>query len=1269
MMDLGAIDKTDVGVFVKAFVEADDDSDARRDSLNKAILKVSRGNITFGDMVATMGEFLTNDEKDGKIRSRAVLLLAEVLVRMPKLQFKAGTMAFFVTFFCDRFEDFPSAPSCLKAIDAILQHHKKAIVPENILTIFRAIFQKVHVPSLSQALRQQAFTLLEKMFDDVSFVAAIKPVGAEYAEGFIQAMEGEKDPRCLLKCLRVAGLTMKSFGPFSNELTEELFDVTACYFPISFKPPPNDPYGIRPNDLVEALRAIFTSSPEMAPHLLPLLLEKLASTMVAVKIDSFVTLKACARAWGVTVLVKGPEGHMQRMPIKGVCDAIHREVTVGQEREVTKEALSVAMEIARLTSVQLLSSGEGEGWQLFTMALVQKAVGELKSARSIDSLLSRGADTLLQALARSSALVFEKVLELVVPILIERFNAARDKRLGDAAKAAKACEGEGEGGGCCGGGDHDHDHDHHQSPGGSEAEEAALSMLCGLAAAVDPHVDFTQSTRGTPIAPFVKDFLAIFEVAASEDSGGVRCQCLGNQGARHLLVRPPAPLLSEDEQRRCIERWTNLLGGGEQTDSGMEVDEGEGAGGGSSDEASELQRECLDALVAAGIKKMKTNPSIPLLLSITLPSLMSSLGKETGGTGSALVLEAICSLCAIPQVFEVAVPMLLQLAVNEDGSRPSDTGDTMVDVGAPKPENLLHFACVCAQAVDGGASRAQWETQVKVLEAVAQVLVLNQAHVKCMDQCVTQPLGAVLPLVPLVLQALLDTSEAIGNMEALADASIASDRFDALLTPCVDIVRTVAQHVSAPVQEQLLQMVFRHFGPANATPGSPLHPQAPATRQSLVFFFTAVIGSMKRELLQPPVAPLAEEGGAQPPTPPALVSAAELGSVVDTLITLVLDGRVGGGARGAASVRRRNILGASQCIAAIVNKLGAKDEALGAILSQAVHARLLPAVTKSCSSGGGSSSTGDVTMDDEEKVQQLTTAIDCVVWIAKALVLRNHPQARTLVGFLVQLMVDQAGELKDGPSPRASAAARAVAMGLRTIATDGNDVHTSTAPPDTVLTRACSSNIALFHTQRFFAQVFPLVTGAIKDLPAGVAVRSAKHPLLLALVQLLASDDDTAGGGRGVPTSVWTSNAADIKLVVPPLLQALELPVDDPDLKLAALGTFKLLLGLCSVDKSGAAAGGSGAESSVDDELSVHIPTGIPLMLRLSCFKTRAKVRMVALECLLLFLERFPYVRTFPFKKEVVRELLKPLDDRKRAVRKKAVLVRNKWSVLTNSRS
>ncbi len=57
-------------------------------------------------------------------------------------------------------------------------------------------------------------------------------------------------------------------------IAENIFDVTAVYFPITFTPPPNDPHGIRPEVLRELLRDVLTSGAAIAPFTLPLLLDK-----------------------------------------------------------------------------------------------------------------------------------------------------------------------------------------------------------------------------------------------------------------------------------------------------------------------------------------------------------------------------------------------------------------------------------------------------------------------------------------------------------------------------------------------------------------------------------------------------------------------------------------------------------------------------------------------------------------------------------------------------------------------------------------------------------------------------------------------------------------------------------------------------------------------------------------------------------------------------------------------------------------------------------
>eukprot|EP00624_Nannochloropsis_granulata_P006466 evm.model.NODE_48418_length_9585_cov_11.622327.3 len=83
----------------------------------------------------------------------------------------------------------------------------------------------------------------------------------DFIRGLIDCGEGEKDPRCLILFLKVISRAQSSFPEAADALIEAVFDVTACYFPITFTPPPNDPYGITPDMLAQL-------APPHAPTLL-----------------------------------------------------------------------------------------------------------------------------------------------------------------------------------------------------------------------------------------------------------------------------------------------------------------------------------------------------------------------------------------------------------------------------------------------------------------------------------------------------------------------------------------------------------------------------------------------------------------------------------------------------------------------------------------------------------------------------------------------------------------------------------------------------------------------------------------------------------------------------------------------------------------------------------------------------------------------------------------------------------------------------------------
>lgn len=89
--------------------------------------------------------------------------------------------------------------------------------------------------------------------------------------------------------------------PIDN-FVEDLFEVTSCYFPITFAPPPDDPIGITREDLVFGLQACLGATAQFAPLCLDLILDKVLSSFEDAKQQCFALLSAVAPAYGVAGL-------------------------------------------------------------------------------------------------------------------------------------------------------------------------------------------------------------------------------------------------------------------------------------------------------------------------------------------------------------------------------------------------------------------------------------------------------------------------------------------------------------------------------------------------------------------------------------------------------------------------------------------------------------------------------------------------------------------------------------------------------------------------------------------------------------------------------------------------------------------------------------------------------------------------------------------------------------------------------------------------------
>ncbi|KFM29294.1 MMS19 nucleotide excision repair protein-like protein [Auxenochlorella protothecoides] len=176
-----------------------------------------------------------------------------------------------------------------------------------LLSVAKNLTSNVFVQHLPQTERLLAYRALQALVQD--YGQQLLDAGVSLWDACLAGMDGERDPRGLLAAFALARSLMALYSAQpSNSLaagqmeegSEELFDILSCYFPISFSPPANDPHGITREGLARALADVLLCSPAFLPYLLPVLLEKLASSLRQAKTDALDLLRrvpgACSPA-------------------------------------------------------------------------------------------------------------------------------------------------------------------------------------------------------------------------------------------------------------------------------------------------------------------------------------------------------------------------------------------------------------------------------------------------------------------------------------------------------------------------------------------------------------------------------------------------------------------------------------------------------------------------------------------------------------------------------------------------------------------------------------------------------------------------------------------------------------------------------------------------------------------------------------------------------------------------------------------------------------
>ncbi|XP_059595466.1 MMS19 nucleotide excision repair protein homolog isoform X3 [Vitis vinifera] len=174
--------------------------------------------------------------------------------------------------------------------------------------VAQAYLENVQVQSLGQHDRKLCFEILECLLDH--YPESVASLGDDLVYGICGAIDGEKDPRCLMLTFHIVEILARLFPDPSGPLASfagDLFDILGCYFPIHFTHPQGEDVDVKRDDLSRALMLAFSSTTLFEPFAIPLLLEKLSSSLPLAKVDSLKYLSNCLLKYGDDRMTKHVE--------------------------------------------------------------------------------------------------------------------------------------------------------------------------------------------------------------------------------------------------------------------------------------------------------------------------------------------------------------------------------------------------------------------------------------------------------------------------------------------------------------------------------------------------------------------------------------------------------------------------------------------------------------------------------------------------------------------------------------------------------------------------------------------------------------------------------------------------------------------------------------------------------------------------------------------------------------------------------------------------
>ncbi|XAR50685.1 hypothetical protein NMG60_11005079 [Bertholletia excelsa] len=293
---------------IESYVSSSSSSAQQSASLDAIAALLKKDILTIEALVREMEMYLTTT--DSILRARGMLLLAELLTLLASKPLDAASVTSLIGFFTDRLADWKALHGALVGCLALIKRKSNVgmVTNDEARAVALSYLQNLQVQSLGQHDRKLCFQLLQCLLEQ--YPHAVAALGDDLVYGICEAIDGEKDPQCLMITFHIVEDLGQLFSDPSGPLASfcgDLFEILGSYFPIHFTRPTGEDVDVKRDELSKALMLAFASTPLFEPFAIPLLLEKLSSDLPSAKVESLEYLSYCSIKYGADRMSKHAE--------------------------------------------------------------------------------------------------------------------------------------------------------------------------------------------------------------------------------------------------------------------------------------------------------------------------------------------------------------------------------------------------------------------------------------------------------------------------------------------------------------------------------------------------------------------------------------------------------------------------------------------------------------------------------------------------------------------------------------------------------------------------------------------------------------------------------------------------------------------------------------------------------------------------------------------------------------------------------------------------